>query len=95
MVHVALDELRLFAVQSIQATRRLVAMLEDLIALAPEERQPPLRYQLQRLDALAHEAFEAPDSDWAMEPDQQGVGSGPVGILQLVDGDRRPVVRRG
>ena len=36
MVHVALDELRLFAVQSIQATRRTTAMLQDLIQLAPE-----------------------------------------------------------
>jgi uncharacterized membrane protein len=95
MVHVALDELRLFAVQSIQATRRTTAMLQDLIALAPEERKAPLRYQLQRLNALAHEAFEAPDSDWAMEPDQQGVGSGPVGILQTLDGEPRSVVRRG
>jgi uncharacterized membrane protein len=95
MVHVALDELRLFAVQSMQATRRTTAMLLDLIALAPEERRAPLRYQLERLDALAHDAFEAPDSDWAMEPDQQGVGSGPVGILQTVDGEPRSVVRRG
>jgi hypothetical protein len=50
---------------------------------------------LQRLDALAHEAFEAPDGDWAMEPDQQGVGSGPAGILQTFYGERRPVVRKG
>jgi uncharacterized membrane protein len=95
MVHVALDELRLFAVQSLQATRRMTAMLDDLIELAPDERRAPLRYQLQRLDALAHDAFEAPDGDWAMEPDQQGVGSGPVGILQPFDGERRAVVRRG
>jgi uncharacterized membrane protein len=95
IVHVALDELRLLAVQSLQATRRTTAMLQDLIALAPEERQAPLRYQLQRLDTLAHEAFDAPDSDWAMEPDQQGVGSGPVGILQTVDREPRAVVRRG
>lgn len=89
MVHVALDELRLFAVQSMQATRRIAAMLRDLIELAPEERRAPLQFQLQRLDALAHEAFEAPDGDWAMEPDQQGIGSGPVGILQVVDSGRR------
>jgi len=95
MVHIALDELRLFAVQSLQATRRMTAMLQDLIDLAPEERAAPLRYQLQRLDVQAHEAFDAPDGDWAMEPDQQGVGSGPVGILQLADGERRSVVQRG
>lgn len=95
MVHVALDELRLFSVQSLQATRRVTAMLHDLIVLAPEERRAPLQYQLQRLDEQAHETFEAADGDWAMEPDQQGVGSGPVGILQAVDGERRSVVRRG
>lgn len=95
MVHVALDELRILAVQSLQATRRITAMLEDLIQLAPEQREAPLRYQLQRLDALAHEAFAAPDGDWAMEPDQQGVGSGPAGILQAVGADPSPVVHRG
>ena len=89
MVHVALDELRLFAVQSVQATRRVAAMLRDLIGLAPEERRAPLQFQLERLDKLAHGAFAVPDSDWAMEPDQQGVGSGPVGILQVVDGGGR------
>jgi uncharacterized membrane protein len=89
MVHVALDELRLFAVQSVQATRRVAAMLKDLIALAPEKRRAPLEYQLQRLDALAQERFDAPDGSWAMEPDQQGIGSGEVGILQVVDAGRR------
>ena len=82
-VHIALDELRHLVVESIQATRRFVAMLEDLIAVAPEDRRRPLRRQLELLDAMAHERFDpAGDGDWAMEPDQQGLGSGREGILQ-------------
>jgi uncharacterized membrane protein len=76
-VHVALDELRHYATQSIQATRRIAAMLDDLLAIAPVERVPPLRRQRELLGSMAREAFAATgEGGWAMEPDQQGIGSG-------------------
>jgi uncharacterized membrane protein len=86
-VHVALDELRHLSVNSIQATRRLSAMLEDLIAVAPPKRQPPLRHQLALLDTMVEHRFaETGEAAWALEPDQQGVGSGRSEILQRVAG---------
>ena len=82
-VHVAVDELRHYAPQSIQGTRRLAAMLEDLIAVAPEERRPPLHHQLALLEIAATRAFgETDEGEWAMQPDQQGVGSGRRALLQ-------------
>jgi uncharacterized membrane protein len=84
-VHIALDELRHWAVESIQATRRLTAMLEDVLAVAPEERRSPLREQLELLRADVDAAYgqtKASEAAWALEPDQQGVGSGPSRILQ-------------
>jgi uncharacterized membrane protein len=82
-VHVAVDELRHFAVQSIQTTRRLTAMLEDLLTVAPDARQASLRHQLALLETAARRAFgETGEGDWAMQPDQQGIGSGPSEILQ-------------
>ena len=87
-VHVALDELRHFALQSIQATRRVAAMLEDLIAVAPEDRRQPLRCQLDLLDRAAHHAFDpSGDGDWAMVPDQQGVGSARERMFQRTNSD--------
>lgn len=82
-VHIAIDELRHYAVQSIQATRRLSALLEDLIALAPDERKRPLRHQLELLEITAERAFgDTHEGSWAMDPDQQGIGSGPRELVQ-------------
>lgn len=61
-------------------------MLEDLIAVAPEDRRRPLRRQLKLPDAMAHATFDpSGDGNWAMEPDQQGVGSGGVAIVPPLD----------
>jgi uncharacterized membrane protein len=84
-VHIALDELRHWSMESIQVTRRLAALLEDVLSVAPEDRRPPLREQLHLLRANVEESYRrrgADESAWAVEPDQQGVGSGRSRILQ-------------
>jgi uncharacterized membrane protein len=75
-VDIAMDELRQYAVSSIQVTRRLVAMLEDLADIAPVERRPPLLQQLELLRKMAWRAFpEQYDKQFALDADQQGSGS--------------------
>jgi uncharacterized membrane protein len=59
----AMDDLRHYAVSSIQVTRRLVAMLEDLATIAPSERRQPLDRQLELLRNLASRAFSE-QYDW-------------------------------
>ena len=69
---IALDELRHYAVSSIQVTRRLVVMLEDLAAIAPAERRPPLRRQLELLRNMGSRAFsEQYDREFALDLGQQ------------------------
>jgi uncharacterized membrane protein len=77
-VHLAFDEIRLAGFESPQVTRRLTAALEDLIEIAPDDRRPVLREQLE----LLHEAVEGTpraqaDREFAIEPDMQGIGVGP------------------
>lgn len=50
-VHLAFDEIRMAGAKSPQIRRRLRAALEDLLAVAPPERKPPLREQLNLLEA--------------------------------------------
>ena len=67
-VDIAMDELRYYAVSSIQVTRRLVVMLEDLAAVAPTERRPPLDQQLELLRNIASRAFsEQYDREFALD----------------------------
>jgi uncharacterized membrane protein len=76
-VHLALYEIRQRAPGSIQVTRRLRAMLDDLVEAAPPDRRPPLEQQRRLLEAAAEREFDdEEDVDFAMEPDQQGIGSG-------------------
>jgi uncharacterized membrane protein len=83
-VRLTMDELRYYAVSSIQVTRRLTAMLEDLLRVAPEDRRPPLEQQLQLLREMARTRFQGEDVEHALVADQQGVGSGADRILQPV-----------
>src|SRR5581483_9572053 len=86
-VHIAVDEIRHLAVNSLQASRRLAAMLDDLIAVAPRERRPPLRHQRALLESLVESVYgETGEADWALAADQQGLGSGPGEIHQRVPG---------
>jgi uncharacterized membrane protein len=69
---IVMDDLRHYAVSSIQVTRRLVAMLEDLAIIAPAERRPPLDRQLELLRNMASRAFsEQYDREYALDLGQQ------------------------
>ena len=75
-VGLALDEIRLFGAGSIQVTRRLRALLVDLLAVAPPGRHAPVQ---QRLDALLiSNERQFPDADdrrRANQADHQGLGA--------------------
>jgi len=76
-VHLAVDELRRGCDQSIQLSRRLEAMLRDLLSVAPDERKPPLEHQQRLLAAGAERTFDdVEDQEAALVPDEQGIGSG-------------------
>lgn len=53
-VDLAADEIRLSGAGQIQVVRRLRVMLEDLVAIAPDDRVPALRRQLSDLSRAAH-----------------------------------------
>jgi uncharacterized membrane protein len=77
-VRLAFDELRLAGAGSPQVARRLRAALEDLKAVAPPERRPPLDRQLELLEEGVRRAYDdEADVDAALIPDMQGIGSGP------------------
>jgi uncharacterized membrane protein len=74
-VHLAFDEIRLAGAESPQVSRRLVAAIEDLLRVAPEERRPPLREQLQLLgEALRSSPMSERDIEAGLSPDGQGIG---------------------
>ena len=74
-VHLAFDEIRLAGVRSPQVTRRLVAALDDLLAVAPEQRRAPLLLQRELLAQAVHDVNrQNVDREFALEPDPQGIG---------------------
>ena len=75
-VALAVDEIIVYGAGSIQVTRRLRALLDDLLASAPPPRRPPVSARIATLEravraALADQTIAAE----AMEPDHQGIGS--------------------
>jgi uncharacterized membrane protein len=74
-VHLAFDEVRLAGAASPQIARRIRAALDDLLHVAPANRQPPLQRQLALLDeALQQSSRQPADIRFAMAPDSQGIG---------------------
>ena len=74
-VHLAFDEIRVAGAGSPQVSRRLRAALEDLLEVAPPERKPVLRDQLDRLEQLTDKAMQDErDVELATRPDSQGLG---------------------
>lgn len=76
-VRLSFEELTLAGAGTPQVTRRLFAALEDLLAIAPASRRPPLERQRELLTAAVENAHD----DWrtaeaAQVPDIQGIGSG-------------------
>jgi uncharacterized membrane protein len=75
-VRLAFDEIRLAAPGYPQVTRRLVAAIEDLKAVAPPDRHPPLDRQLRLLERAVRRTLADEDAEAALVPDTQGIGSG-------------------
>lgn len=74
-VSLALEEIRLYGANSIQVMRRMRAMLCDLIAELPAERQSVLRVHLARIDTRVNRMFPfADDRASASMEDRQGLG---------------------
>jgi uncharacterized membrane protein len=72
----AVDEIIVYGAGSIQVTRRLRAVLDDLLAGAPPSRRPPISARIATLQRVVRNAL--PDEEVAaeaMEPDHQGIGS--------------------
>jgi uncharacterized membrane protein len=76
-VRLAFDEVRLVGAPSPQVARRLRAALDDLKAVAPDDRRPPLDRQVELLEAAAGREYDdEADVSAALTGDRQGVGSG-------------------
>ncbi|MGE5210339.1 MAG: DUF2254 domain-containing protein, partial [Acidobacteriota bacterium] len=74
LVELALDEIRAFGAGQYQVTRRMLAMLDDLIADVPSRRVPALVRQRELLvDAVTNTIAESQRAD-ALVPDRQGLG---------------------
>ncbi len=69
----AIDEILLYGATSIQVTRRLRALLDDLLAGTPRARWAAVHAKLDALDRTTRRSF--PDDPEAAKPDRQGIGS--------------------
>ncbi|MGW9433177.1 DUF2254 domain-containing protein [Streptomyces decoyicus] len=75
LVDLALTEVRAAAVHSPQVSRRILAGIDDLLLLAPERRQVPLRrHRTLLLQAVERTVPAAADRRFASYPDRQGIG---------------------
>ncbi len=74
-VDLAFSEIRLYGVSNFQVTRRLYAIIEDLMNVLPETRQAALDRQLHVLnDTLERLRLLPMDLALARHPDRQGLG---------------------
>jgi uncharacterized membrane protein len=74
-VTLSFQELRLAGAVSPQVSRRMTAALEDLLAVAPPERQHVLRRELELLRSAVRDAdLPGSDLEFDLRPDQQGIG---------------------
>lgn len=72
----AVDEIIQYGAGSLQVARRLRAMLDDLLASAPDPRRAAIRGKLAVLNRAVRRAFpDAEEAAEAAEPDRQGIGS--------------------
>ncbi|KOG38937.1 DUF2254 domain-containing protein [Streptomyces decoyicus] len=75
LVDLGLTEVRAAAVHSPQVSRRILAGIDDLLLLAPERRQGPLRrHRTLLLQAVERTVPAAADRRFASHPDRQGIG---------------------
>ncbi|MGZ4681444.1 MAG: DUF2254 family protein [Acidimicrobiales bacterium] len=74
-VHLAFDEIRMAGAGSPQVSRRLRDALDDLVSIAPPERTPVLRDQLERLGTLIDlTVTDVRDAAEAAQADRLGLG---------------------
>ncbi len=75
LVDVGLVEIRHAGAAAPQVSRRLVAVLDDLVRLAPEgRREPLLRHRTLLGRAVARALPDPAEQDFSMHPDRQGIG---------------------
>jgi uncharacterized membrane protein len=75
-LRLALDEIRFYGAASIQVMRRMKALVNELISILPEERQPALRHWQERLQDTVERSFaDRLDKLEASDEDRQGLGS--------------------
>ncbi|WP_274563972.1 DUF2254 domain-containing protein [Streptomyces spiramyceticus] len=75
LVDLGLTEIRGCAVASPQVSRRLLAGIDDLLLLAPQDRREPLvRHRTLLVQAVERTAPEAAEREFALLPDHQGIG---------------------
>jgi uncharacterized membrane protein len=78
LVELCFDELRLAGATSPQVTRRLEAVLQDLLTVVPPERRPALNRQQELLARSVERAVDdQADVDLALTPDAQGIAAVP------------------
>ena len=74
-LRLALDEIRSYGANSVQVTRRMSALLADLISALPVERRAALSHWEHRLQATISRSFEdAEEKREAVIEDRQGLG---------------------
>ncbi|WP_326656415.1 DUF2254 domain-containing protein [Streptomyces sp. NBC_00385] len=75
LVDLGFEEIRRCATDSPQVTRRLLAGIDDLVALAGPERQGPLlRHRALLVQAVERTVPDAAEREFALLPDRQGIG---------------------
>ncbi|MEV5685749.1 DUF2254 domain-containing protein [Streptomyces sp. NPDC052164] len=75
LVDLAFEEIRGCSAGTPQVTRRLLAGIDDLLLLAPEERRRPLlRHRALLVQAVERTVPEAAEREFALSPDHQGIG---------------------
>ncbi|MFJ3582559.1 DUF2254 domain-containing protein [Streptomyces sp. NPDC090127] len=75
LVDLGFTELRGCAPGNPQVSRRMLAGLEDLLSLVPQERREPLiRHRTLLTQLVERTALEAADRTFALEGDRQGIG---------------------
>ncbi len=74
-VRLAISEIRFYGAASFQVSRRLRAMIENLLEVLPENRWPALHDELALLDRTLERLHELPeDLELARQADFQGLG---------------------
>jgi uncharacterized membrane protein len=75
LLRLAFDEIRAYGASSVQVMRRMNALVNDLIAVLPDERRPALRHWDVRLkNTISHSFADREDQQEASKEDRQGLG---------------------